>query len=352
MKSARYIRVPGKGPNAATNPMNKHSLLGSADELKKYAVAQLLLLGSICLLGEATVWYGKYNTGKTIILLHLIDDAVRSKRIDPSNIYYVNADDSTPGLAEKARLFDDLGAHMLAPGHKDFNTNTLIIRMEEMIASDSARGVFIVVDTLKKFVDVMDKKSVRAFTSLIRRFAMRGGTFLALAHTNKRDGPDGKPIPEGTADILSDFDCGYLLAPAGEVKSTGERVVEFTCVKSRGRAAQMAQYAYDPDPDLSYTERLCSVREVDPNDEVERVADNPEESYIIENIELCIRHGSLTKMAILKTAWMATKVSRRTVLGVLEQYTGDDPKTHRWNYARREHGRMEYFLLTPPSDGG
>lgn len=352
MTSARLIRVPGKGPEAATNPFTKHSLLGSSAELEEHAVLQQPLFGSVCLLGEATVWYGTYNTGKTIILFHLIDDAVRLKRIAPCNIIYVNADDSTAGLAEKARLFDDLGAHMVAPGYKGFRTETLVVRMQEIVASGSARSVVIIVDTLKKFVDVMDKKSVRTFTSLIRQFVMVGGTFLALAHTNKRLGADGKPVPEGTADVLSDFDCGYLMAATGEVVTTGERVVEFTCVKSRGRAAQMAQYAYDPDPDLGYTKRLSSVRAIDPNENVERVGDDPDEPYIIEHVELCITHGSRTKMAILKTTWMATKVSRRTVLDVLEKYTGDDPQTHRWNYARREHGRMEYFLLVPPSDGG
>ncbi len=74
-------------------------------------------------------------------------------------------------------------------------------------------------------------------------------------------------MPEGTADVLSDFDCGYLLDIAGEDKATGERAVEFTCVKSRGRAASNAYYVYDPDPSLSYTERLCSIREVDAKDD-------------------------------------------------------------------------------------
>jgi len=350
--SARLIRIAGKGPKRKPNLFIPYSLLGAGDELHRYAVEQTPLLGSICLGGEATVIYGTYNSGKTLITLHLIHDAVRQDRIDPSYFVYANADDSSGGLAAKARLLDDLGVHMIAPGFRGFTTNALLLRMEEMIESDSAEGVFIVVDTLKKFVDVMDKKSVRAFTSLIRRFVMKRGTFLALAHTNKRPGSDGKPIPEGTADILSDFDCGYLLESVGEIASTGERVVEFTCVKSRGRAARMARYAYDPDPDLPYAERLCTVREVDLNDEVGQSDNHPTEADIIETIEQCIKHGTTTKMAIATTTRLALNVSRRVALKVLENHTGSDPATHRWNYARRDHGRMEYFVLKPASDGG
>jgi len=197
----------------------------------------------------------------------------------------------------------------------------------------------------------MDKKASRAFTSAVRQFVSKGGTFLALAHTNKRTDKNGKPVPEGTADILSDFDCGYLLDIAGEDKGTGELAIEFTCVKSRGRAASKAYYVYDPDPALTYTERLCSILEVDAADDEygERFTPTNDEAAIIEAIELCLKHGTVTKMDIASLAAKPTRSSRRAVLKVLEQYTGDDPKLHRWNFTRREHGRMVYALLASPA---
>ena len=338
-------REPGKG-----NPLLKYSLTGSATELAKKAVEQKPLLGNVCPIGEATVWYAKYNTGKTVLLLHLLMEAIQAKRIRPENVIVVNADDSSFGLVEKVRLFEDLGAHMLAPGHKGFEVRMLVTSMEKMITTDTARGVFIAIDTLKRFVDVMDKKASRAFTSAVRQFVSKGGTFLALAHTNKRTDKDGKPVPEGTADILSDFDCGYLLDIAGEDKRTGEIAVEFTCETSRARAASKAYYVYDPDQDLTYTERLCSIREVDAADDEygERFTPTNDEAAIIEAIRQCLKHGTVTKMDIASLAAKATRSSRRAVLKVLEQSTGDDPQLHRWNFTRREHGRMVYAPLASP----
>ncbi len=339
-----------KVPRKATpppNPLAKYSLLGTADELEKRALEQKPLLGTLCLTGEATVWYAKYGTGKTALLLHLLMDAIQCGRISPGNVMVVNADDSEFGLAEKVRLLQDLGAHMLAPGHRGFEVGALMTTMEEMVGADTARGVFIAIDTLKKFVDVMDKKAGRAFTSTVRRFVSKGGTFLALAHTNKQTDKNGKPVPEGTADIISDFDCAYVLDVTGENRHTGERAIEFACVKSRGRAALKAYYVYDPNPDISYTERLCTIREVDAeNDEYgELFSPKDVEAELIAAIELSITHGTVTKMAIAGLAAKASKSSRRGALKVLDDYTGDDPAIHRWTFTRKEHGRMIYALL-------
>ena len=258
MKSPK-LGPPPKGP---INPLLKYSLLGSAAKLRESAQQQKPLLGSVCLTGEATVWYASYNTGKTLLCLSQIVDAVRTGAVDPSKVFYANADDSKQGLADKEELFDDLGIHMLAPGLEGFETDRLITAMQEMIASDGCHGFVIVIDTLKRFVDVMEKSKIRVFTGLVRRFVMAGGTFLALAHTNKRPGKDGKPIPEGTADVLSDFDCAYLLQGLDD-ELTGERIVQFECVKSRGPAVRRAAYAYDASEMLTYVDRLCSIREVD-----------------------------------------------------------------------------------------
>ncbi len=341
----QVFKVPRKA-NGPPNPLVKYSLLGSADELEKRALEQKPLLGRLCLTGEATVWYAKYGTGKTALMLHLLMEAIQCGRIRPDDVIVVNADDSSHGLAEKVRLLQDLGAHMLAPGHLDFEIGALMTTMEEMAVADTARGVFVAVDTLKKCVDVMDKKAVRAFTSVVRRFVSKGGTFLALAHTNKQPDRNGKPVPEGTADVLGDFDCAYVLDVTGETQ-TGERAIVYSCVKSRGRAALKAYYVYDPDPDISYTERLCTIREVDAeNDEYgEWFSPKDVETEIIEAIESSITHGTVTKIAIAGLAAKASKSSRRGALRVLEAYTGDDPAIHRWNFTRKEHGRMVYSLL-------
>jgi hypothetical protein len=350
MKSPK-LRVPTKEPTSP-NALAKYSLLGSAARLEELALDLKPLLGSICLMGEATVWFGKYGLGKTLFFLHLLMEAVTNGRIRAGDVYYINADDSAQGLAQKVRLCEEYGIHVLSPGHKGFRANMLMEKMTELILADQARGAFVILDTLKKYVDPMSKTATRGFTEVVREFVLRGGTVLALAHTNKRLGPDGKPVPEGTADILNDFDCAYLLDHGGEVKGTNEKVVVFTREKSRGPTALTATYAYDPDPHLSYTERLCTIREVSDDHDCAAAPISEEEADIIEAIEMCIMHGPVTKMDIARTTAKSLRhVSARAALNVLEKFTGDDPSQHRWNYERREHGRMVFSLHPDPERG-
>lgn len=329
------------------NPLTRYSLLGSAQRLEDFAIQQKPLLGGLCLSGEATVWYAGFNTGKTLLGLYLVIEAVQNGRIAADDVFYINADDSSAGLAQKVRLMQDLSVHVLAPGHEGFKANMLLEKLKEMGATGTAHGKLIVIDTLKKFVELMDKKRAREFTGPIREFVMQGGTFLALAHTNKRSGPDGKPIPEGTADILSDFDCGYLLRKVGEVKETGDHIIEFECVKSRGPAVRTAHYSYDADPDLDYVERLCSVQEIDYKAlEYEGVVQAKGiAAEIVDALESTIKHGTVTKMDIVRVAAMATGASRRNVLSLLDAYTGDDPDRHKWSFTVHARGAKVYSLL-------
>ena len=346
MKSPR-LRVPLKGPQI-NNALTKYSLLGSAAALQEMATEQKPLLDRLCLSGEATVWYGKYGTGKTLLCLHLVIEAIQDGRIAGHNVYYLNSDDSSSGLATKVKLMEDHGVHVLAQGHRGFRCSILTGIMQQMADDRSAAGVFVIVDTLKKFVDVMDKKANRAFNEVVRGFVMAGGTFLALAHTNKRLDNDGKPIPEGTSDVLNDFDCAYLLDVFGTDQVTGHQIVEFAIKKSRGSASARAYFTYDARGDVPYVERLCTVRPFDPDTQKYelRLSDDVDEAKIVEAIELCLTHGTVTKMDVARTAAKSLQtVSRRAVLKVLETYTGSEPGVHLWNYEIQERGRMAYALL-------
>ena len=336
---------PPTGSSATPNPLTRYSLLGHAAELEKNAIEQKPLLGSVCLTAQATVWYGKYGTGKSLIFNHLLIEALQDRRIEGSQVVVINADDSSGGLAEKVRLFQDYGVHVLAPGFHGFRSAMLAERLAELVATSEASGIVVVLDTFKKFVDLMEKRAMREFNTVVREFVLQGGTLLALAHTNKHPGSDGKPVPEGTGDALNDFDCSFLLDTAGKAKATGETVIVFECVKSRGAVAQREAYAYDPDKELSYMERLASVRRLDPDDEDYAVEPPAEDEDVIHWIEGCIDHGVVKKMDIARTAAVPAQVSRRTVLRVLEKYTGDDPQLHRWNFTVRERGAMVYRLL-------
>ena len=61
------------------------------------------ILGRIAILGQMTAVYAKPNTGKTVLTLWLLVEAIKNNGICPSDIYYINADDSHKDLQKKQR---------------------------------------------------------------------------------------------------------------------------------------------------------------------------------------------------------------------------------------------------------
>lgn len=339
-------------PVITNNPLMSFSLRGQAEEFEKMAIRAKPLLGKLCLTGQASVWYAPPNAGKTLIMLKLLLDAIAEKRITPDNVYYINADDSSEGFATKIRLMDDLGCHTLAPGHRGFTPTMLPDLLNAMAEAKKSRGALIIIDTIKKAASLMDKGKASTFTSACRRAVMAGATIVGFAHTNKATQANGKLQYGGTTDLRDDFDAAYVAGPIEIEGFEGEKIVQFECIKSRGGNSRLATYAYADDEELSYTERLASVRLVD-NEELHgfrRVEEAKADAEVIEAIETCIRTGEYAKMALAKAVAKRTGVSERAAIRMIEKYTGTDPDTARWYFQRRERGAMIYTLLEVPSE--
>ena len=220
-----------------------------------------------------------------------------------------------------------------------------------MIKGDTARGKLIILDTVKKFADLMHKKQASLFDDVVRRYSLAGGSILGLAHTNKHRSAKDKLIYAGTSDIVEDFDCSYMID--GIEDRCGTRVVRFDYIKRRSGGAAYATYSYSSLDEDDYLARVLSVQEVDGSAyDPKRAAPDWSEESIIETLELAIQHTKPpTKMAVLQNASKATNLSRQRVRDVLELHTGDDPTEHRWQFTRSSHGRMIYSLLTRSDDG-
>ncbi len=335
---------------AAVNPLTKYSLLDMSAEVEKQTVAQVRILGEIALMGQSTMIYASPNTGKTLITLFLLIEGIKQGRIDPSLLYYLNMDDSGPGLLVKLRMAEEYRFHMLAEGYREFKIADFLSIIVDMVEKDKARGVIIVLDTLKKFVDVMDKSKGSSFGKVVRRFIIKGGTLIALAHTNKNPGGNGKPKFGGTSDIVDDCDCAYTLAPVSS--ESGTKVVEFENFKRRGDVAQTAAYSYTCENGASYNEILLSVTRVaddliEPIKQAEQLRSDAE---VITAVTSCINEGVNTKMKLAEDVAARAGVSKKSALHIIEKYTGIDPVLHRWKFEVRERGAKVFILLDQPSE--
>ena len=325
------------------SPMHRFSLLGKGNELEKDAVAKTPLLGDVCIKGDVTLWGAPPNSGKTLFAIGLLADAVMNKAIDPGHVFYLNMDDSMAGVAEKVKILQDFGVHVIAEGYRDFTSSKVQSLLETMIADRSARDAFVIVDTLKKVVDPMDKRKAVEFMKLARRFSLAGGSLLLLAHTNKQRAANGKLVMAGVADLQDDCDTAYLLDR--QVNGDVQQVV-FENVKRRGGGASKSVYTCSAEPDIGYVDRLMSMKFAGSNPDFdETVPDaNVDDANIIETIKMAISHGTVKKMMLINVVRLAIKASRRTVKDVLEKHTGPDPAVHLWDYTVQAAGANVYQL--------
>lgn len=341
------IAGPQLDPVILNSPLFQYSLRGCAEEFERQAVHAKPLLDTLCLSGQATVWFAPPGAGKTLITLKLLSDAVAEHRIRADNVYYINADDSSEGFATKIRLMDDMGCHTLAPGQRGFEPAKLPELLHAMAGGKQAKGALIIIDTIKKAVSLMKKDEASAFTTACRSAVMAGATIIGFAHTNKQPSASGKLQYGGTTDLRDDFDAAYIAAPIEASSLKGERVVQFECIKSRGGNARLVTYAYADIDDLSYMERLASVRLVSPDElrGFERIEEAKADAEVVDAIEAAIRSGDYAKMALAKVVAKRSGTSERAAIRMIEKYTGTDPVTAKWCFQRRDRGAMIYSLL-------
>jgi uncharacterized protein YheU (UPF0270 family) len=325
----------------------KFSLVDELPKLQSEILTSEPLCSGLAVKGQATVWYAEPNTGKTVMALWFLISDIQGGRIDPSRVFYFNLDDTLQGLAEKTSIAQLHGFHVISEGYKGFQARDFPKIIQQLISEDQCHGVVIVLDVLKKLVDIMDKGRSSSFGKLIRSFVLRGGTCIALAHTNKRRNSDGEPIYAGTSDILEDFDCGFIVYETSLDLDSQTKTIIFKNKKSRGTARKQASFQYSVREGLSYDELLASIQEVDEADLLRAQQQKQLESdlSLIEVVRDGIRSGTTTKMALAALLVQRTQCSKRTAIRVIEQYEGSDPETHFWNFQVGPRGAKMYRLL-------
>ena len=331
---------------------SRYSLTGYSYELAKEVQEETFVLPPLALRGQATVWYAPPNAGKTAIAISRTIFAINAGLVDAKHVFYLNADDTSHGLLLKVKLAEEHGFHMLAPGHRDFDLKKFLAMLRQACEDGTARDVVLIVDTLKKTTDLMDKQKASAFTRVVREFVSHGGTFLGLAHVNTKPGADGKPVHAGTTDIKDDFDCAYVMQVIDNGRESGSRLVEFINEKRRGSVADTVRFRYRAGNGISYEEMLESIELVEATEADSGVPLTAEEedAEAISVVEHSIRSGECKKIDLIKALQKHAGLSRRAAQALLARHTGHVPTLSKWSFEVREHGAHCYRLLNEPPD--
>lgn len=339
---------PLEGMELVKTPLAGMSVRGQAALFEERAINVRPLLGNVAMMGQGTVWYAPPNSGKTLFMLALLIQAIENGLVLADNCYFINADDNEAGIAQKLRLLDDVGAHTLVPGEGGFEPSIFTDQLDVMAESDSCRGVVVMLDTIKKCADLMDKKETSRFASSVRRFTQKGGTFIGLAHTRKNPSATGKLVYGGTTDLTEDCDAVFMLNAPYDSASTGEKIVKFESLKKRGGGVEEA-YAFAADAE-SYDELLTSVRLVVPSD-LEGLgvrAEHVNDQSIFDAVIACLQDGPQMKMPLVSAVATRAKVSKRAALRIIEQFGDSGDGQGHWSYTVQARGAKVYSL--PPGD--
>jgi predicted CoA-binding protein len=160
--------------------------------------------------GHMIVICAKPNGGKTTVMVH----AAGEMSMAGYEVYYVNADASAVDIKDYAFHAIDFGYNLINPDLTDGSAEKVVDSLKEMTLLDADyTNSVLILDTLKKFSDMMSKNKGKEFYTVLRTLSAKGMTIICLAHTNKYDDKDGKPVFEGVGDLRSDFDELIYLIP-------------------------------------------------------------------------------------------------------------------------------------------
>ncbi len=350
-----WLGQHGGGARGAQKPvydMSAFVLNGQSAVMAASMLTDAFILGMMAILGQWTVFYAKPNAGKTLLIIWLLIQAIRSGEIKRApDVFYINADDTHKGLVFKLKLAEQHGFNMLAPGYNGFKADMLAGVLSNWIQKGEASGKIIILDTLKKFTDIMHKSQSSAFGEAIRQFILHGGSVIALAHVNKHRGEDGKVVFSGTSDVVDDADCSYMLDTVSEDPIGRIRTVKFDNFKSRGDVTMTASYQYNYMDGATYQQRLDSVRPLDAEEsrktqERQRIDKKLfRNGEAIQAITSCIRDGITLKTDLINKATERSTVSKAKIKAALNDHTGESfPDGHLWSVEVIDNNAHNYRL--------
>jgi len=333
--------------------LNQFSLNGKAKEMKEKMLNDVFVLGNVALLGQITAFFASHGTGKTLLTLKMLIDSITAGTIKGEDVFYLNCDDNQRGIITKLELAEKHGFQMLADNHQGFKSSMMSEILQSVITSDSAHDKIIILDTLKKFTDLMNKRDSSEFMKTLRSFVSHGGTAIVLAHVNKNRQDNGKLSYAGTTDVADDSDCYYVIDVVDDGKESSTKTVIFENRKGRGDVADLASYSFLASSEVDYLTKLNSVKTIGKEESAkqklykDRMAGLERFEDLHPVIRSIIASGVHTKGEIIKRARDETGESRGKVEQCLKYCTGK-PNTpcNYWQKQQGDKNAQMYYLHT------
>jgi len=283
----------------------------------EWIIPNLIISGHIVLIPAEP------NGGKTTIMFHLAGQMVS----EGYNVFYVNSDISGGDAKPLVALAKNSGFTLLLPDMKQGKSMDAVLeRLFEMSNTDQRYDdIVFIFDTLKKMVDVINKRAAKGIFELLRSLSAKGMTIILLAHTNKYKDADKNLIYEGTGDMRADVDeLIYLIPQKHDDKSM---TVTTKPDKVRG--------TFEPITfNIAHDRTVTLLDEAVDTTQANKVANELKNNQgVIDSISQAISDGAVNQKGIIKYCADKGGYGERLVKNVLDKYTinGDQPKTSFFN---------------------
>lgn len=268
------------------------------------------------------------NTGKTAFAIHASAEMAKAG----FEVLYINADASAPDLKFYHNHAVLNGYKLIAPDLSNLSSEDVVKLLQELATStEDLNHLVIVIDTIKKFVDVIQKGQAKAFLKILRSLTAKGVTVIGLGHTNKNQDSSGKLVFEGTGDIRNDVDELYYLESEkidGGLKVSTDtskcraevKDITFT-IKGKDRAIQIVDYEdihlkktlsdqlRKDQPMINFIKKSLMIKERSPT-ELEAVAKTVGNGFTRRNIDKVLRAYSNGDAPL----WIATKAPKNGLI--------------------------------------
>src|SRR5210317_2149866 len=90
-KAAGYVAKLGAEMHEPFLDFNEFLLSDSSADMEARMLADKYVLARLAILGQATVFYGGPNVGKTLLILWLLIQRIKAGEINPADVYYIDA---------------------------------------------------------------------------------------------------------------------------------------------------------------------------------------------------------------------------------------------------------------------
>ena len=307
--------------------LDEHRL--TKEEIDQFA-EPVWLVENLVIKGHLSAFPAPANGGKTLLFMELARELASDNLV-----VYINMDISGVGSKRHWQQAVEAGISWVTPDLKGSNINKLMSSLYSSPLED-LKNTVIIIDTLKKLTDMIDKRKSKSLYKSLRRLTSKGATVICLCHTNKYKDADGNAIYEGTGDLRSDVDNMIYLEPFHE--GTKLRSLSTRPDKVRG-AFEPITFEFDDARRMKVADEF-----IDTNTLIQEAKDQEG----IDEVNAAIKAGCLRQAELVKYVGDTYGRNRKRVLRILTNYGGDFAKVKKlWNVKRIDNvrGRPAVYTL-------